>query len=491
MPNLLPEISPSDAVDYCVDLIYALADDAEDSVRCALAEQLDEILAYYFINCMLPTVEPDNIQPASDSDNNNNESIATLLTSTDDTPSNQQDDKDDDKDDGDINKYARNTNDDEDEPPPASHLHDNSQLTEAKLPSGSMVELVQKLLLDPVLSVANNARDALLRLCDRVDIPFKVLNTEVIHGAIFTLDTVEDDSVEQRRPSYGLGNDDHESGFGFGFGGSSMSGGYGNAPAVGRAACAIIGILAPLCARLDDWTCDNKIYSRLVDWINDSSYTIRRSTVPLICALMARLPSRRNELLALYAALSRDAVWHVRQACVEHLDKIVPLIGDITATSKPTEVEEPSLEDNVTAVSTVEEDLFKEHELNNNKSSTTLSSSPPPISPTVLAESGNEFLYEVLNRTPIPDELLEQRATWMLERYDTFLSDTSRGVRETAWRVIGRLAAAFPRGQVPAGLVDRYINMPLANLDEHDMSDPERTVQCAYNMPGKLNEIGQ
>ncbi|KAI8057874.1 armadillo-type protein [Syncephalis plumigaleata] len=489
LPNLLPEISPSDAVDYCVDLIYSLADDAEDSVRCALAEQLDEILAYYFINCMLPTIETDNDQPTSDSDSNNE--------STDNTPSGEQQENNDDEDEDNGSDQAGNIKEDEDEEPPlVSHLHDTSQLAEAKLPSGSMVELIQKLLLDPVLSVADSAREALIRLCDRVDIPFKVLHTEVVHGAIFTLDMVEDDSVEQRRSSYGMGNGDHhEGGFGFGFGGSSMSGGFGGAPAVGRAACAIIGILAPLCHRLDDWTCDNVIYSRLLSWTSDSSYTIRRSTVPLICALMARLSSRRNELLALYTALSSDAVWHVRQACVEHLDKIVPLIGDITSaattatSSKSAEIEEPISEDNITSVSAVEEDLFdEEHELNGNCKPSTVS--PPPLSPSVLAEPGNEFLHEVLSRASISDGLLEQRATWVLERYDTFLNDTSRGVRETAWKVIGRLAAAFPRGQVPAGLVDRYINMPLANLDEHDMSVPERTVQCAYNMPAMVLMLG-
>ncbi|KAI9598185.1 hypothetical protein BDF19DRAFT_266874 [Syncephalis fuscata] len=78
----------------------------------------------------------------------------------------------------------------------------------------------------------------------------------------------------------------------------------------------------------------------------------------------------------------------------------------------------------------------------------------------------------------------------MLERYDIFLADTSRGVRESAWKAIGRLAAAFPRGQVPNGLVERYVAMPLAQPDENDINEPERAVQCAYNMPAMVLMLG-
>ncbi|KAI9598184.1 hypothetical protein BDF19DRAFT_266873 [Syncephalis fuscata] len=121
LPELLPEIPPSDAVDYCVDLIYSLADDSEDSVRCALAEQLDRILAYYFINCMLPTANNKDVDHHDDEEK----------TERSENEDEEDEDTKNSKNELPISTSAITTHADiadGDEPPMATHLHNSHQL---------------------------------------------------------------------------------------------------------------------------------------------------------------------------------------------------------------------------------------------------------------------------------------------------------------------------------------------------------------------------
>jgi uncharacterized protein YihD (DUF1040 family) len=75
MAHLLQQIHKSEAVEYVMDILQALASDADLTVRQTFAENMDDILSYYYVNCApepgitadtrLPGMLPPNAFPTS------------------------------------------------------------------------------------------------------------------------------------------------------------------------------------------------------------------------------------------------------------------------------------------------------------------------------------------------------------------------------------------------------------------------------------------
>ncbi|RKP05077.1 armadillo-type protein, partial [Thamnocephalis sphaerospora] len=493
--ELLYSVPPADAVDYCVDLLYTLTDDAEDSVRWALAEELDKILTYFFNRC-LPSAGPDaeTMQKQGGDASEGLDAVRSpapaqgSATATEDaqpasadgaTPVSDQ--------------LPTPTADGESTREDTGNNNNNSNTS--PLQPGAMVELLHKLILDPSTLVAEAARDALIRLFIDKRVPEAILRREIMYDTILALDGMDDGSSSGHMSGIGSG------GFSFGMGGGfgNLVGG-GGGPALGQPLCAALNILTSLVAHLDNWTCEREVLPRLVQWARHQSFPVRRDTVTVICALAARLPERRSELLVLYSALSTDAIWHVRQACARCLDRLMPLIFAGENTNVGMDGAEPQTTDDSPLKTPTRMDMSLdaledsagscEPLISGADGSSSAGATTGLPSASVLDAPGNEHVRALLSQPALNVRTLQRRTAWVLDRYDTFLGDTSRGVREAAWEAIGRICAAFPRGQVPDILVARFVAMSQPQDGISDIADQERITQCAYNMPAMVLMLG-
>ncbi|KAG0303538.1 Serine/threonine-protein phosphatase 4 regulatory subunit 1 [Dissophora globulifera] len=283
MPTVLAQMRTSLAISQLIPIVRDFSLDPMDTVREALASQLDKIVLYFYRNSVIAY----------------NTKGSALM-----------EDYSEDFDEGDPSQ------DDQDLGPPPPLLHD------------AFTPVFMNLLLDQNAGIAHQTRIAIDAIAQNVT--DEILESEILNGVITSLEKLyNSESQDDQENQDGMNDTDD-------LFSPNRDEQDGEAELGKMLVVVLLTALAPL---LGAERCTSIIVPKLEKFTRNSQFYVRKEIVMALGAL-CKIVSQDvvvNRLLPLYDIFVQDDTWHIRRACCTIL---ASFIGSLPSETKATKVEE-------------------------------------------------------------------------------------------------------------------------------------------------------